>query len=186
MQSPLPDSSALEAGILEDQKAAAGSTIQNSVRALLRSSVLDIRHSSAVWGNEIHNLLYPRPELLTVPIHADAHPASELRTHSMGHTPGIPITQRRPPTLPALAMDYLPGRSPVPDSAHATPHVLCHPDLDDDGLALLVQRKTAHRQRHAWVRRRKTRYVSPHKLHSRVLASILSGVVLAAFLGTCL
>lgn len=186
MQSPLPDSSALEAGILEDERPTRSSDIQNNVRSLLRSSVFGRRISKASPRIDSHlteELHSPGVLRMDAFVHDTSIPSPDSPHHP-------PPAQRRPPTLPPLANDYYfpdHGEEVIEDQIPARAPTVLHPDVeaDDHALALLVQQKSAQRQRQAWRRRRRTRHVTKHALHVKSLICIASGLMLAALLATC-
>ncbi|KXT13817.1 hypothetical protein AC579_45 [Pseudocercospora musae] len=164
--SPLPDSTALEAGIIEDDRTSRLSRVQDNVRNLLRTSV---------FGSVVSSPTSPsRPRQPQSPGHLQTHPVQNpLRSH-----PPSPVVNQRARTevLPS------PTESTASSEGHNAEHArrppgsyyqniqrmahqsamfnsravaaLNHPDLSDPSLTDLSQQKTKRRQHRGWARSR--------------------------------
>lgn len=182
MLSPLPDSAALEAGLILDECAQRSSTMQDQVRNLLRASC-------AVSGCDrfdAHNAVLdddcdashlqvstPRPEPFTPENHADhiehsIEPVSSpLATHGPLRTPTHDVRSHSEDVLFHHA--YLVGRS--------------------GSVSSVLRRKDMHRQAHAWKRKRQIHHVSSGAstpMQVRILIGVASGLMLSALLAACM
>jgi len=181
MHSPLPDSSALEAGIIEDAMPSRLSLVQDNVRNLLRSSVFGSVHSSPV----------------TSPVHAQPtyRPAIvPLRSPVLPETPAtaVPVTTSANTSRSSLPdTQHIPGVLFPPVIYHQSTlfntravAALDHPDLSDPSMAVFLQQKTEKRQRRAWKRHRSKRSKS-RRGDTQWIVCLLLGFVLVGLMGTC-
>lgn len=202
MHSPLPDASALEAGILEDERPSRLSRVQDNVRNLLRNSRFGSVNSS--------------PQASPTAPTAPAHPPLHRGLHTPPETP-TRRTQQQPEVLPSPStestsssevyasspVEAVPGllfppvgyQRAVQQMAHQSAlfntravAALDHPDLSDPSLAVYVQQKAETRQQRAWKRSRhgKKRYVAAQAGSSQCMLCVLSALLLAAIVATCM
>jgi len=197
MHSPLPDSSALEAGILEDERPSRLSRVQDNVRNLLRASVFSsIRGSTSVASpTRLHQ---PTVEdELRSPLH------SPLQRHVHIQTEAPPSPSSQTTASITASSDYdVPGmlfpptsyQQQVQEMAHQSTlfntravAALNHPDMSDPSLALYLQQKTESRQQRAWKRsrNRKLRHARTRGGRCQWLLCVVSGLLLAAIVATC-
>lgn len=179
MNSPLPDSSALEAGIIEDEAPSRLSRVQDNVRNLLRNSHIVSLASSpfATQPNQPdleedheHGL---QPE--TVPIPALSPGAS---------TPATEVNA--PPSEYQNAVQQMAHQSTLFNNRAVA--ALNHPDLNDPSLAAhLRQQKAENRQRHAWKRPHhgRKRSAAMEVGSSQALLCVFTALLLAATVATC-
>ncbi|KAF2169958.1 hypothetical protein M409DRAFT_64365 [Zasmidium cellare ATCC 36951] len=196
MHSPLPDSSALEAGILEDERPSRLSRVQDNVRNLLRTSVFG---GVASVKSSPTTPTYPPPG----------------QTHGLQHQPEV-----LPSPSPRLQTQQQAEVLPSPSSTHytsspldttfinpqgnAAPHIqsthqstlfntravaaLNHPDLSDPSLATFSQQKRqVRKQRSAasgWTRKGRSKRAVVAKKGSRGLLCLLAALLLAALVAT--
>ena len=196
MHSPLPDSSALEAGILEDERPTRLSRVQDNVRNLLRASVFSSIRGSTVIPSPTHTThqhddrdLYPRQsvhvhiqtehEVLSTPLSAST--TSTASTEEQHHVPGVLF----PPTLYTRDTEAMAHQSSLYNTRAVA--ALDHPDMSDPSMALFLQQKTERRQRRAWKRsrNRKMRCAPARSNASQWLLCFISGLLLIAIVGTC-
>ncbi|EME46017.1 hypothetical protein DOTSEDRAFT_70125 [Dothistroma septosporum NZE10] len=193
MQSPLPDSSALEAGILEDDRPSQTSRlsrVQDNVRNLLRTSVFGSvkispttpSHPPALRTNSVHiaSLCSPaQPEVLPSPSSAATPPA---------RYPQAPRGERLsllPPTEFREQVQRMAHQSEMFNSRAVA--ALNHPDLSDPSITDLSQQKEQTRQRNAWTRpKKRTRRSKAAKraAGSRRVLCLLASLLLAALVAT--
>lgn len=184
MHSPLPDSSALEAGIIEDARPSRLYLVQDNVRNLLRSSVFGSVHSSPVIS-PTYAQQTSRPII------------APLRSPVLPNTPPTAVpspTETISTTTSASSLadtQDIPGVLFPPVSYHQSTlfntravAALDHPDLSDPSLAVLLQQKTEKRQRRAWKRHR-TRRSKSRSNDTQWIVCLLLGFVLAGLIGTC-
>lgn len=195
MHSPLPDSSALEAGILEDERPSRISRVQDNVRNLLRASVFSsirgstlnspIDHHATVEDDVGSSTHFPRNH--HVRIHPDAlrSPLSETTASTtamdINHVPGVLF----PPTAYQQQVQEMAHQSTMFNTRAIA--ALIHPDMSDPALALFLQQKTESRQQRAWKRsrNRKLRHASAGRKRSHWLLCVVAGLLLAAVVATC-
>ncbi|KAK5121108.1 hypothetical protein LTR85_005592 [Meristemomyces frigidus] len=196
MHSPLPDSSALEAGIIEDERPTRISRVQDNVRNLLRASVFSSIRGSTVDAPVDHHATVEddvrspmqSPLQRHVRIHPDALPSPSSQTTTSSATteservPGILF----PPTAYQQQVQEMAHQSTVFNTRAVA--ALIHPDMSDPSLALFLQQKTESRQQRAWKRsrNRKLRHASGRHRKSQWLLCVISGLLLAAIVATYL
>lgn len=186
MRSPLPDSSNLEAGIVEDALPSRLSRVHDNVRDLLRRSVFGSVTSTPVAS----------------PMNSPEHRVAPSATqHSAAHRP---LQQAAPMPSPAASSlyssDQVPGVlfppwRPQPDLSppanatlqESTPRE--HPDMNQNAMSVFLQqrerRRHKHRQNQAWKRPRSRKSKSSGSSNFQwVICSILGFAVLG-LLGTC-
>ncbi|KAK4996319.1 hypothetical protein LTR66_004040 [Elasticomyces elasticus] len=184
MQSPLPDASALEAGILEDERPSRFSVVQDNVRNLLRASVC--RHENQTPTIEQDNEgLYPQP---LVP-HGRAGHASGRRhsrvdrlRQSLRSALSSPLSAAHPTYIASPPLPSLPAHV-----SSRPQEVSSHPDVDHHAITLFQQNKAACRQQRAQTRRTQQRHSQRSGVHvGYCIFCITSAVVLAALVATYL
>ena len=193
MHSPLPDSSALEAGILEDEQPSRLSRVQDNVRNLLRASVFSsVRGSTTLHARvdddddniartSIHARVFPVPRVLPSPS-SNTTTTSTTSSAEELPLPGLLF----PPTTYTQNVMQMAHQSTVFNTRAVA--ALNHPDLSDPSMALFLQQKTESRQRRAWKRsrNRKLRHASANTGRgSQWLLCLVSGLLLAAIVATC-
>jgi hypothetical protein len=181
MRSPLPDSSNLEAGILEDARPSRLSRVHDNVRDLLRRSVFGSFASSPVaspprspGASVVPNPTTRLPPQQPTPTY---HPAVST-TPSPQDVPGVlfPAWRSQPPSPPVID-----DRSQVP----APPE---HPDVSQNAMSVFLQQKELqrhqHRQHKAWKRPRSRK---PRDAVSSVqwIICMVLGFAVLGLLGTC-
>jgi len=203
MHSPLPDSSALEAGIIEDSRPSRLSRVQDNVRNLLRSSVFSSVRGSTAAASPSHvqvthsddddddNDMNPLPRLSVharivsdpevIPSPSSETTTSTAFTEEEHHVPGVLF----PPTTHTQNIQETGHQSTLFNSRAVA--ALHHPDMSDPSMALFLQQKTESRHQRAWKRsrNRKLRYASTKRSGSHWLLCFVSGLLLAAVVGTC-
>lgn len=180
MNSPLPDASALEAGILEDERPSRLSRVQDNVRNLLRSSVFGSVASSPTTPTHRQ---HPDQERPTEPPHSPVR-------YQIHHGQVLP----RPPfpgrtldvACPPASLQQVPQHNTHQSTLFNTRAVaaLNHPDLSDPSMESLVLQKTRSRQRHSR-KRSKRRRLAKRAAGSRILLCVLAAVLLAGLVATC-
>ena len=200
MHSPLPDASALEAGILEDETPSRLSRVQDNVRNLLRTSRFGSVHSSPpaspITNPRSVNFGLPTPP--ESPIRRASQPSEVLSSPSAEST-----TSTATSSTSTTQGDEVPGvlfppagyRHALQQMAHQSTlfntravAALDHPDLSDPSLATYLQHKTETRQRRAWKRSRhgKKRHAAAKAGSSQCLLCVLAALLLAAIVATCM
>lgn len=197
MHSPLPDSSALEAGILEDERPSRLSRVQDNVRNLLRNSRFGSAASSP-QASPTRPTFLPIHHGLPTPPHSPSR-----RTHQQAEALPSPSTESTSSAASSSSQrDAVPGilfppvgyQRAVQQMAHQSAlfntravAALDHPDLSDPSLAVYVQQKAETRQQRAWKRSRhgKKRHVAAQAGSSQCLLCVLSALLLAAIVATC-
>ena len=212
MDWPLPDSSALEAGILEDTQPSRLSRVQDNVRNLLRNS----RFSSPGHSP-------PAPDLHSQQFHPQHPPYTGDGTYNLLTPPASPTRAPRLPPQPAVLTSPIaesvtsdtttsttPATGEVEEAreAHFTPScyrhtiqrlahqsalfntravaALDHPDLSDPSMAVYVQHKSERRQRKAWKRSSGRRQGGAVEVaSSQCLLCVLAALLLSAVVATC-
>ena len=187
MHSPLPDSSALEAGIIEDQLPSRLSRVQDNVRNLLRSSRFGTVESTPP-GSPSRNA--PAMPIRSSQQHAAvSSSAAEMPTSSTSSTP---TTQNEevpgvlfPPTSYHHAVQQMAHQSSLFNTRAVA--ALNHPDLTDPSLGLYLSRKAESRQRHAWKRSKngRRRHAAVQLGSSHCFLCVSSALLLAATVATC-
>ncbi|KAK3111192.1 hypothetical protein LTR53_013796 [Teratosphaeriaceae sp. CCFEE 6253] len=198
MHSPLPDSSALEAGIIEDERPSRLSRVQDNVRNLLRASMPNTIRSSVLGTPPSHQA--------TVEEAARSPLQSPLRQHVRIHVERAPspVSARStedsfadhnhavagmlfPPTSHQQQVQHMAHQSNMFNTRAIA--ALTHPDLTDPSVAVFLQQKAEERHRRAWKRSRNgnRRQIGSgrRKLCSRVLC-VVAGLLLAAVVATYL
>lgn len=207
MHSPLPDSSALEAGILADENPPCASRVQDNVRNLLRNSVLSsIRGSAFILparsachpnqrgsGPIVPSPLRPHhqlePEVLPSPS-SDTTTSDSTSTGSstaeQNHIPGVLF----PPINYTNAVQQMAHQSTLFNTRAVA--ALDHPDLSDPSLAVFLQQKSESRQQRAWKRSRNGGSSRHHHRRSKKRSGsqwwlcLISALLLAAIVATCM
>ena len=204
MHSPLPDASALEAGIIEDSNPSRLSRVQDNVRHLLRNS----RFASPVSTPPAtptrdparnHGISTPplSPYLRTSP---DRQPGVAF-AESVPSTASITPTGAQGQEIPGVLFPPLAYQSAVQQMARRSAlfntravAALDHPDLMDPPALALAKQKAFARQRKAWKR---SRNGSPRSLavggtstvvqvgSSQCVLCVLAALLLAATVATC-
>lgn len=193
MLSPLPDSSALEAGIIEDELPSRLSRLQENVRTLLRNSSFGLPSTAPPASTFDHTFL---THGLPTPPDSPAHPRSPHTVEELPNPLGA-----NPPSIasPTHAGDMSGTGIPPSHYREAVQHMahqstlfnsravaaLNHPDLSDPSLVEHL-RKAEHRQRRSWKRSRQVK-------RSRAVEGgppqrflcVLTALLLAALVGTC-
>lgn len=143
MRSPLPDSTNLEAGILEDARPSRLSRVHSNVRELLRRSVFGSVHSTPVASptRSPQNHIDPAPTILPIAQRPRQHqsparPLGTSTTSSPDDVPGVlfppwreahnpsrqqPSPTRLFPTYPMSAADNAPGEMFVAERSPPCP-----------------------------------------------------------------
>lgn len=194
MLSPLPDSSALEAGIIEDSRPTRLSRVQDNVRNLLRASFIGSVRGSTVT---------PQAHQATVedeamsPLHSSLHSSSRAQAEVLHSPSSASNSWSSPSNTRPMAPDSLPSANyqrQVQHMAHQSTlfntravAALNHPDLSDPSLALFLQQKSKERQRHAWRRskNRRLRHANKKSGNSRWLICVVAALLLIATVVTC-
>ena len=198
MRSPLPDASALEAGILEDERPSRLSRVQDNVRNLLRSS----RFASPVAS--------PQASPTAAPIQHGLHTPPQTPTRRTQQPPEVlpsPSTESTTSTAesasPSPQVVEVPGilfppvgyQRAVQQMAHQSAlfnsravAALDHPDLTDPSLVVYAQQKAETRQQRAWKRSRhgRRRNVAAQAGSSQCLLCVLCALLLSAIVATCM
>ena len=197
MHSPLPDSSALESGIVEDERPSRLSRVQDNVRNLLRTLVLSSIRSSMIRP--------PPPHQAKVEDDGRSTLQSPLQRHVRVAPEVLPSPSNRPSTATSSPTD---GHHPlagalfpplsyqrqVQEMAHQSTMfntravaALTQPDLSDPSLALYLQQKTDDRQRRAWKRsrNRKLRQSDGRRSTAAWAVCVIAGLLLAGIVATC-
>lgn len=170
MQSPLPDSRALEAGIIPDEPPSRRSRVQENVRSLLRSSTL-----------VLVSTLYPgsvaaEPEQHSSHRHGQQMPAVPVALHDV--TPASV-----PPSHDSRGVQRTAAQSTLFNSRAFA--ALDHPDLSDPSLFQHLQ-KTHRRHRHSWKRSRRSKHSSgKSRAGSSRCLCVLTALLLGAVVATC-
>ena len=201
MHSPLPDASALEAGILEDETPSRLSRVQDNVRNLLRTSRFGSVHSSPLASpthqpHLDHGLSTPpdsptrrtqhqQPEVLPSPSAESSTSTSTTSTPppQTGEVRGVLF----PPASYQRAVQQMAHQSALFNTRAVA--ALNHPDLSDPTLAVYVQQHKAEgRQRRAWTRSRhgRKRHVAASAGSSQCLLCVLAALLLSAIIATCM
>lgn len=187
MDSPLPDASALEAGILEDTRPSRLSRVQDNVRNLLRSSVFGSVASSPTTST--HQQLPLSPERST----AELLPQPPVRYEIRG---GQVLPSRNASPSPTFREPCPPLAATVQQRSEQGTHqstlfnsravaAINHPDLSDPSMESLSLQKTRSRQQHGWTKRTKHRRTAKKVVGSRGLLVVLAAVLLAGLVATC-
>ncbi|KAK4950822.1 hypothetical protein LTR10_010815 [Elasticomyces elasticus] len=189
MHSPLPDSSNLEAGILEDERPSRLSRVHDNVRNLLRASIPNSVRQSIISTPPARRTTAedayrspqqsPRNPHARVVIEVLPSPSSATATNisqsnERHDVPGVLF----PPT------SYHQQGQHVPSTMFNTRAIaaLTHPDLSDPSLAIFLQQKTDDRQRRAWKRsrNRKLRHGRSERRKWSWVFCVAAGLTLAA------
>lgn len=198
MHSPLPDASALEAGILEDERPSRLSRVQDNVRNLLRNSHFGSVDSSpqssptAAAQPPIQHALHTppetptrrtqqqQPEILSSPTESTTSIADSA-SPAMVEVSGVLF----PPVGYQRAVEQMAHQSALFNTRAVA--ALDHPDLSDPSLAVYAQQKAETRQQRAWKRSRhgRKRYVAAQAGSSQYLLCVLSALLLSAIVATC-
>ena len=179
MRSPLPDSSNLEAGILEDAVPSRLSRVHDNVRDLLRQSVFGALHISPIASPRS-----PPIRVLPSPV-PKSEPRRELRPESPAEATPVYLHGEVPGVLfPAWR------REPCdPPQAHiATPG---HPDMSPNAMSVFLNLQQNEAQRHkqkrrhkAWTRSKSRRSKKTSNSAQWALCIIL-GFTIFGLLGAC-
>lgn len=200
MHSPLPDSSALEAGILEDETPSPLSRVQDNVRNLLRNSRFGSVQSSPL-GSPTHidhpqiNRSIPTPAQSTlrrVSNQPEVVPSPSTESMTSANTSTTTTTQGDeipgvlfPPASYGAAVQQMAHQSTLFNTRAVA--ALNHPDLNDPSLASFLQQKNETRQQQAWKRSKHgKRHSAATKVgSSQCLLCVLAALLLAAIVATC-
>lgn len=185
MRSPLPDSSNLEAGIVEDALPSRLSRVHDNVRDLLRRSVFGSVTSTPVASPTSSPQDRAAPSSTIHPAaprslrQADPIPSPAASTLcSPADVPGVLFPPWRPQP------DILPTANP--SSPDSTPRE--HPDMNRNAMSVFLQQKERrrhkHRQQQAWKRPRDRKHKDSISNIQCVVCSIL-GFAVFGLLGTC-
>lgn len=185
MRSPLPDSSNLEAGIVEDARPSRLSRVHDNVRDLLRRSVFGSVTSTPVTSptRSPEDRAIPTPPINPITQH------TTQRAMPMVSPVGSTISS--PENVPGVlfpAWRQQPCTPPVVTNESQTPTPYDHPDLTQNTMSLFLQQKELQRhqqrQHKAWKRPRSRRSRKPVSSMQWVICIILGFAVLG-LLGTC-
>lgn len=199
MHSPLPDSSALEAGIIEDDRPSRLSRVQDNVRNLLRASVFSSDRASTMASPRHHQPtaedddirspmqsplqrhVYMDPEMLPSP---SSQTTTTTHTSTM-ETDHVPAGILFPPTIYQQQVQEMAHQSTMFNTRAVA--ALTHPDLSDPSMAVFLQHKTESRQRRAWKRsrNRKLRHAESGRRSSQGVLCVVAGLLLGAIVATC-
>ncbi|KAF2721372.1 hypothetical protein K431DRAFT_73340 [Polychaeton citri CBS 116435] len=194
MNSPLPDSSQLEAGIIEDSRPSRLSRVQDNVRDLLRNSAFGSVRGSPSASPSSHWARTPRirntplhsplrsppaqPEVLPSPNESsmsDEDSACSSSTtspfQSNQEVPGILF----PPTTHQSyqqAVQHMAHQSALFNARAAA--AINHPDLSDPSLTSLEKEKSEHHHRHAAARQGSRQHSAHRSRHQHNNSSISS------------
>lgn len=195
MHSPLPDSSTLEAGILEDSTPSRLSRVQDNVRNLLRTSrfgAVPPSPSASPHRSPRHGLpTPPASPTRRTPLQPEMIPSlyAESATSMSASTPAAQGHEVPRVLLPSARYQQAVQRMAHQSAMFNTRAVaaLDHPDLSDPSLALFVQRKAESRQQRAWKRSRqgKGARVAVQAGSSGCLLCVLAALLLSAIVATC-
>jgi hypothetical protein len=201
MHSPLPDSSALEAGILEDETPSRLSRVQDNVRNLLRNSRFGSVASSPPTtppGRQTNNGLPTPPDSPTgtwrMPPQPEVLPSPSAESSHSESTTTSPSSEALGDQIPAVHFAPAGIRHTLQQMAHQSAlfntravAALDHPDLSDPSLAVYVQQKVESRQRRAWTRSRSGRSKGgmAEVGSSQCLLCVLAALLLSAIVATC-
>ncbi|QIW98047.1 hypothetical protein AMS68_003565 [Peltaster fructicola] len=188
MHSPLPDSSALEAGILEDAPPSRLSRVQDNVRNLLRSSMLgSVRSSPRVEtptasphqpARFATAHVWPQPEVLPSPTESMATTAS---TDSSATTASTTSQRSTDGLLPNAIIHQMARQSALFDTRAIA--ALNHPDLETGCHTGSTRSDVRHKHRHAW-KRSKRRELHHNIVRSQCVLIVIVGLALAGLVAT--
>ena len=186
MRSPLPDSSNLEAGILEDAVPSRLSRVHDNVRDLLRQSVFGALHisptASPTDGSPSIRVL-PSPISKSEPRRGlrPENPAEATPASAHGEVPGVlfPAWRRQPCSPPSVNV--------------ATPG---HPDMSPNAMSVFMslqqneaQRQKQNRPHQVWTRsksrRSKSRRSKKPSSTTQWIVCIVLGLTIFGLLGAC-
>ncbi|KAK0337979.1 hypothetical protein LTR02_006290 [Friedmanniomyces endolithicus] len=191
MHSPLPDSSVLEAGIIEDDRPSRLSRVQDNVRHLLRASIPTSFRSSVIAAPPAHRatvedadrtpLQSPLRRHVRIDVGVLPSPSSATTSESTfadegANVPGVLF----PPTSYQQQAEHVNHQSTMFNTRAIA--ALTHPDLTDPSMAIFLQQKTQERQNRAWKRskNRKLRYASSKRSMVSWLLCLVTALILAA------
>lgn len=184
MRSPLPDSSALEAGILEDERPSRLSRVQDNVRNLLRASVFGSVKSSPTTPThppqrrcDVHPSPIAGPEVLPSPLSSQGSAGSST-THLSERVADFP----EPPRSYQDRVQEMARQSAMFNNRAVA--ALRHPDLSDPSLESLELQKAQIRRRKAKKRSYRSRKMA-QTAGSRGILCVLASLLLAALVATC-
>ncbi|KAK1027563.1 hypothetical protein LTS16_021387 [Friedmanniomyces endolithicus] len=196
MARPLPDSSVLEAGIIEDQRPSRLSRVQDNVRHLLRASIPTSFRSSVINAPLAHHATvedadrtplqsplrrHVRINIGVLPSPLSATTSESTMADERAHVPGV----RFPPTSYHQQAEHVNHQSTMFNTRAIA--ALTHPDLTDPSMAIFLQQKTQERQDRAWKRskNRKLRHAGGKRNMWSWLLCLVSALVLAAVVAIC-
>jgi hypothetical protein len=198
--SPLPDTSALEAGILQDERPSRLSRVQDNVRNLLRTSIFGSVASSPTTplrpdpGRAQHASLTPITIPRSRPVEGQPGPPSSASL-SPAHQTSSPVN-----ALPLPAQAHQRAGQQHNGSSHYQSTLfnnravtaLDHPDLSDPSMKPLSQHKSLEqpRSRSGTARSQHKRYYRGRRAAkkaacSRMLICVLAALLLGALVATC-
>lgn len=194
MQSPLPDATTLEAGIIEDERPSRLSRVHDNVRNLLRTSMLGSVHSSprltspvasprfilthpALWRERPSEVL-PSPSTESVASTDSSSSASSTASKQSQRSTDMLL----PPRGFNRACREVAHRSAMFNTRAIA--ALNQPNLSDPSLASIIHADAQERQRHAW-KRSKRRHTHAQSNAPQWLLCVVIGLALGALLATC-
>ncbi|CZT17566.1 uncharacterized protein RCC_03400 [Ramularia collo-cygni] len=184
MNSPLPDASTLEAGILEDERPSRLSRVQGNVRNLLRASIFGSVASSPTTPT--HRQLANqegRTESLHSPIRYEVHRGQVLPSPSNSGMLSVhdETVVADPPAAGLQRLQQMNHQSTLFNTRAVA--AINHPDLSDPSMESLTLQKTRSRQQHSR-KRAKHRRIARKAACSRALLCVLAAVLLAGLVAT--
>lgn len=194
--SPLPDTSALEAGIIQDERPSRLSRVQDNVRNLLRTSVFGSVASSPttparpVTGRNRPGAFSPIVIPTSPPAQIQPGPLSSVSTPT--HYTSSPL-EIPPPAATYQTAGQANGSTHYQSTLFNGRAVaaLNHPDLSDLSVESLSQQKAHQQQRSGSGSRRsqkqshRGRRTAKKAACSRVLLCVLAALLLGALVATC-
>lgn len=198
MHSPLPDASALEAGIIEDESPSRLSRVQENVRHLLRTSRFGSVHSSPpATPTRQPNLNHGMPTPPDSPLRRASHHPEVMPNPSAESLPSTtsPTSTTSDPEIPGVLFPPTSYQHAVQQMAHQSTlfntravAALNHPDLTDPSLGVYLRQKAENRQRNAWKRTRhgRKRNVAIQAGSSQCLLCVFAALLLSATVATCM
>lgn len=185
MRSPLPDSSNLEAGIVEDARPSRLSRVHDNVRDILRRSVFGSVTSTPVTSPT----RWPEDRAIpTPPIHPTTQHTTQ-RAMPMVSPPNSTLSS--PENVPGVlfpAWRQQPCTLPIANNESQTPTPRDHPDLSQNTMSLFLQQKELQRhqqrQHKAW-KRPKSRKSRKSVGSMQWVICIILGFAVLGLLGTC-
>jgi len=184
MRSPLPDSSNLEAGIVDDALPSRLSRVHDNVRDLLRRSAFGSVTSTPVASplNSPEHRVAPSPM---------THPAAHPSLRQADPIPSPASTLCSPDQVPGVLFPpWRPQPDITPTTSATSPESTLreHPDTNQNAMSIFLQQKERrrhkHRQQQAWKRPKSRRSKDSGSKFQWVVCSIL-GFAVFGLLGIC-